>query len=63
MSQETPVWGADAIAKLIGRTRAQTFHLLHSGKLPAKKVGSLWVAMPSALLRACGADEFIRDLA
>jgi hypothetical protein len=38
------VWGAEAIAEVIKRTRRQTFHLLESGELPAKKVGGRWVA-------------------
>jgi hypothetical protein len=36
------IWGADNIAKRIGRSRQQTFYLLASGKLPAKKVGDQW---------------------
>lgn len=38
------VWEVSAIAKLIGRTERQTFHLLSGGQLPAKKVGGRWVA-------------------
>jgi hypothetical protein len=38
------VWGAEEIAKVIGRNQRQTFCLLDSGKLPAKKVGGRWVA-------------------
>lgn len=38
------VWGVEAIAALIGRTRRQTFHMLASGSLPGKKVGGRWVA-------------------
>ena len=45
------VWGLDAIAKLIGRTERQTFHLVQSGQLPAKKVGNRWVAERGKLLR------------
>jgi hypothetical protein len=37
------VWEVDAIAKLIGRSDRQTFHLLSTGELPAKKVGGRWV--------------------
>ncbi|KQT53683.1 hypothetical protein ASG43_17760 [Aureimonas sp. Leaf454] len=48
------VWGADEIGKLIGRTRTQTFHLLASGEIPAKKVGGRWVAKRDALLRFFG---------
>lgn len=45
------VWGASAIARIIGRTDRQTFHLLQSGELPAKKVGDRWVADRDELIR------------
>lgn len=38
------IWGADEIAKVIGRSTRATFHMLDSGELPAKKVGRRWVA-------------------
>ncbi|MDV4183290.1 DNA-binding protein [Rhizobium brockwellii] len=38
------VWGAEEIAKLIGRSKRATFYMLDSGELPAKKVGGRWVA-------------------
>jgi hypothetical protein len=38
------VWGAKAIGRVIGRTPAQTFHMLEKGHLPAQKIGRLWVA-------------------
>lgn len=44
------VWGADAIARLIGRTTRATFHMLDNGELPAKKVGGRWVAERNKLL-------------
>jgi hypothetical protein len=44
------IWGADEIAKLIGRTPRVTFHLLTTGALPAKKVGNRWVAERSKLI-------------
>lgn len=37
------VWGAAAIAALIGKTRRATFHLLEQGQLPARKIGNQWV--------------------
>lgn len=56
MSNETEapldlVWEVKAIAKLIGRTERQTFYLLSTGQLPAKKVGERWVAERGKLLR------------
>lgn len=44
------VWEVEAIAKLIGRTERQTFHLLGTGQLPAKKVGGRWVAERGKLI-------------
>lgn len=44
------VWGGEEIAKLIGRSRRITFHLLEKGELPAKKVGGRWVAERSKLI-------------
>ncbi|PWE57909.1 hypothetical protein DEM27_01570 [Metarhizobium album] len=44
------IWGAEEIAKIIGRTPRVTFHLLTTGALPAKKVGNRWVAERSKLL-------------
>ena len=45
------IWGASAIARAIGRTDRQTFHLLNQGILPAKRVGNRWVAERGALMR------------
>lgn len=44
------IWGGDNIAKIIGRTKRITFHLLETGQLPAKKVGGRWVAERNKLL-------------
>lgn len=38
------VWGAEAIALVIGQTRHATYHMLLDGALPAKQVGRRWVA-------------------
>ena len=51
VSQIDLVWGAEEIAKVIGRTSRQTFHMLTSGQLPAKKVGDRWVADRNQLAR------------
>jgi len=46
------VWGAEAIADVIGRTRRQTQLLLEKGELPpAKKLNGRWVASRAALRR------------
>ncbi|MGO4833050.1 DNA-binding protein, partial [Rhizobiaceae sp. 2RAB30] len=38
------IWEVSEIAKTIGQSERQTFHLLTTGRLPAKKVGKRWVA-------------------
>ena len=38
------IWGADAIAEVIGRSRRITYDMLDKGHLPAKQVGNRWVA-------------------
>jgi hypothetical protein len=51
------LWGAAAIAKAIGRTARQTYHLLESGHLPANRVGNRWVASRQRLRCAALGDE------
>ncbi|MGR9135666.1 hypothetical protein [Rhizobium leguminosarum] len=44
------VWGVEEIAKLIGRTPRQTFHILKTERLRGvKKVAGRWVAEPVTL--------------
>lgn len=46
------VWGAKAIAQVLGCTERKTFHMLEKGELPcARQVGSRWVASRKALER------------
>ena len=49
---DSPVWGAVNIGKLIGRNKRQTFYLLENGFIPAKKVGNLWVTSKRMVLSA-----------
>lgn len=44
------IWGAEAIAKFIGRSTRATFYMLDNDELPAKKVGGRWVAERSKLV-------------
>lgn len=45
------IWGIEAIAKLIGRTDRQTYHMVQSGSLPmVKQVGQRYVASRSKLI-------------
>jgi len=43
------LWGADAIAGFIKRTKRQTWHMLERGLLPARKHGKLWTASKADL--------------
>ena len=46
---DTPIWGAEAIAHEINKPVRATYHLLEQGLLPAKKVGGSWVSTPRRL--------------
>ena len=55
-STEDIIWEVRNIADLIGRSERQTFYLLASGQLPAKKIGGRWVASRRKLLEAVLGD-------
>lgn len=38
------LWGAESIAREIGRPTRAVFHLLEKRELPARKVGGRWAA-------------------
>ena len=44
------VWGADAIAQVIGVKKQKAYYLLQRGRIPARKVGDEWVAVEGDLL-------------
>lgn len=45
------IWGVADIAKVIGRTDRQTYHMISNGSLPAvKQVGQRYVASRSKLI-------------
>jgi hypothetical protein len=48
---DTPVWGAAAIGRVLGRSERQAFHLLEKRLIDATKVGAIWVSTPRRLLR------------
>jgi hypothetical protein len=50
-------WGARAIGDAIERNERDTFHLLESGVLPARKIGGRWVASRTRLLAYCSGDD------
>jgi hypothetical protein len=45
------LWGVKAISEVINRSPRQTFHMLETGHLPARKVGGRWTATRSRLHR------------
>ena len=45
------IWGAKAIGEYINANPRQTYYYLETGKLPAQKIGNLWVASRKALRR------------
>lgn len=47
--EDEVLWGAEPIAKEINRDLRQTYHLLHTKRLPARKVGGRWCAVRSKL--------------
>lgn len=47
---DRPVWGAEAIGRVIGRSEAETFHLLSAGHIDANKIGGRWTSTPRRLL-------------
>jgi hypothetical protein len=50
------LWGAAAIGKAIDRNGRQVHHLLTTGQIKsARKIGGIWFANRSALLREFGA--------
>lgn len=45
------VWGIEGIAKLIGRTDRQTYHMVQSGSLPmVKQIGERYVVSRAKLI-------------
>lgn len=38
------IWGIGNIGKLIGRSYAQTYHMVREGRLPVKQIGERYVA-------------------
>ncbi|WP_225881374.1 hypothetical protein [Rhizobium sophoriradicis] len=45
------LWGGRAIARKIGRTERQIYHMLERGELPARKVCGVWVASVTNLTK------------
>lgn len=45
------VWGAERIGDVIGQNPNVTYRLLSEGRLPARKIGKLWVSERNTLRR------------
>jgi hypothetical protein len=58
----TPVWGVREIARIIGRTERQTYHLLGQGHLDASRVGGRWVSTRRRLLKRIADHDGFGDL-
>jgi hypothetical protein len=46
------LWGAREIGAAINRTERQTFYLLSQKRIPARKVGQVYVGSHAKILRA-----------
>jgi hypothetical protein len=57
LDSEQPLWGAAAIARFIGLSTAATYDLLERGKIPGRKIGAKWVALPSELQQALSSSR------
>lgn len=51
------IWGAKAIAKEMNAPERRVYYMLERRKIPAKKIGTLWVASRKGL-RAHFAEAF-----
>jgi hypothetical protein len=47
------LWGAQAIADYIGRNYRQTVYLLSTKKLPAQKIGAMWIGHRGSCVLDC----------
>ena len=43
------LWGAQAIADFIGKNYRQTVYLLSTKRLPAQKIGAMWIGRRSKI--------------
>jgi hypothetical protein len=48
---DRPIWGAEAISRVVGRSEGETSYLLQKGILDADKAGKYWTSTPRRLLR------------
>jgi hypothetical protein len=50
LDPDKPIYGAEAIAKVVNLTPRQAFYQLENGHLPATKLGARWASTPRRLL-------------
>jgi len=50
------LWGASQIAAVLNCSERKVFHLLETGKLPARKVGKVWTTTRSQLKKFFDAE-------
>jgi hypothetical protein len=51
------LWGAEQIGDFINKSKRATFHLLETGKIPARKIGHQWTATRKELAAIFGGDH------
>jgi hypothetical protein len=54
---DTPLWGANEIARALNMSERRAFHLLEKRKLPATKFGKRWVSTRRQLLQSVLAGD------
>jgi hypothetical protein len=57
LSEQDLLWGVTAIARYIGRSNRQTYYLLQTNKIPAQKVGVVWMGRRSVIGAALSGEE------
>ena len=56
-AMDRPVWGAEAIGRVIERSEAETFYLLANDLIDASKVGGRWTSTPRRRLNSLASDR------
>jgi hypothetical protein len=54
---DRPVWGAEAIGRVINRSTSETFHLLNKKRVDASKIGKIWTSTPRRLLNSLAVKQ------
>lgn len=51
---DVPLWGAEEMAKVLRRSKRETYHLIKTKQIDVTKKGALYVSTPRRLLRSLG---------